>query len=304
MRTMYVPFIDLRPDFELFAKLDDVYLSVIDSGTYIRGRFVVEFEEAWASYVGTEYCVGVGSGTEALHLLLRRYSKETIHVPRNSKPTLDALLKFGYTIKLEDVGEDFLLHSSSGRVSVPVHLYGNPVDMNNFTDGVVIEDACQAHGSVWNGRKCGSVGIAAAWSFYPTKNLGAYGDAGAITTNNESIAEEVRLLGRMDPLQAAFLTVKLPYLDSWNSVRKEIAYTYLEKLHGVRKPPIFPGSNWHLFVIRHHDRSKLQARLIKEGVETVVHYLGDSEVLSLPCNPWMTTKQVEHVIRSVNKCAS
>lgn len=306
---MYIPFVDLMPRPWLMKRLDMAYQRVMYSGTYIKGNIVTSFEEMWAEYVGTKHCIGVGSGGEALRYLLG--DKIAVLVPKNSKPTIDALR--GRTrMFLREVDENTRnMNPGHGDNICAVHLYGCPADMDGFSAiDMVVEDCAQAHGAKYKGRKCGTLADAAAWSFYPTKNLGAYGDAGAITTDNDEIAQRIRCIrtARMDPLQAAFLRVKLPFLDSWNNQRREIAQRYLERLDctSVILPeyPEWAEPCWHLFVIRHPERDRLKEDLKERGVETMVHYEGDDEVLSLPCAPHLSMEQVDYVIEAVNQCAS
>lgn len=303
---MYIPFVDLKPKPWLMKRLDRAYEHVMHSGTYIKGEMVQWFEELWADYVGAKHCIGVSSGSEALRLLLPHNRRIT--VPANSKPTIDALI--GYWLSYGELDQETynLLPCRRGRICA-VHLYGCPADMDGFDADLLIEDCAQAHGAKYKGRKCGTLADAAAWSFYPTKNLGAYGDAGAITTDDDDIAARIRAIrtARMDPLQAAFLRVKLPYLDSWNNRRKEIAQRYLERLDctSVILPeyPEWAEPSWHLFVIRHPERDMLKEELKERGIETMVHYEGDGEVLSLPCAPHLSMEQVDCVIEAVNQCA-
>ena len=302
---MYIPFVDLKPHAWLMRRLDRAYEHVMYSGVYIKGDVVREFEELWAEYIGTKHCIAVGSGSEALRYLLPR--DRSVIVPANSKPTIDALA--GRKMRIHPTRHN--LEPCKGDVICAVHLYGCPADMDSMSAKMLlIEDCAQAHGAKYKGRKCGTLADAAAWSFYPTKNLGAYGDAGAITTDNDEIAARIRAIrtARMDPLQAAFLRVKLPFLDSWNRKRKEIAQRYLERLDctSVILPeyPEWAEPSWHLFVIRHPERDRLKAELKERGIETMVHYEGDGEVLSLPCAQHLTMEQVDYVIEAVNQCAS
>lgn len=306
---MYIKFVDLKPSPWLMKRLDRAYEHVMYSGAYIKGEVVKSFEEMWADYVGTKHCIGVGSGSDALRYLVPRDVK--IVVPINSKPTIDALAdRELFVSDFIDWETTYNLKPAVANAICPVHLYGCPADMDRFHADLLIEDCAQAHGAKYKGRKCGTLAHAAAWSFYPTKNLGAYGDAGAITTDSDEIAARIRSIrtARIDPLQAAFLRIKLPYLDSYNNKRKEIAQMYLEGLDctSVDLPeyPEWAEPSWHLFVIRHPERDTLKERLQERGIETMVHYPGDSEVLSLPCAPHLTDEQVQYVIEAVNQCAS
>ena len=306
---MYIPFVDLQPKPWLMKRLDRAYEHVMFTGRYIGGGVVHAFEEEWANYVGTKHCIGVGSGSDALRLLCP-VNKMAI-VPRNSQPTIDALSGYRALYISDNIDEQtYNLRPHHGGPACVVHLYGCPADIDEFTGYPIIEDCAQAHGAKYKGRKCGTLADAAAWSFYPTKNLGAYGDAGAITTDNDEIAARIRATrgARIDPLQAAFLRVKLPFLDSWNNRRKEIAQRYLENLDATSvilpEYPEWAEPCWHLFVIRHPDRDRLKEDLEERGIETMVHYEVDSEVLSLPCAPHLNNEQVDYVIEAVNQCAS
>ena len=305
---MYIPFVDLKPKPWLMKRLDHAYDYVMYSGVYIKGEVVTDFEEKWAEYIGTKHCIGVGSGSDALRYLVPRAMQITI--PDNSKPTLWALREREYFLSEYIDRKTMNLKPFVGDAICVVHLYGCPADIGGFSGGYIIEDCAQAHGAKYKGCMCGSLADAAAWSFYPTKNLGAYGDAGAITTDSDEIAARVRGIrtARMDPLQAAFLRVKLPFLKSWNEKRKEIAQRYLERLDctSVILPeyPEWADPCWHLFVIRHPERDRLKEELKERGIETMVHYEGDSEVLSLPCAPHLSMEQVDYVIEVVNQCAS
>ena len=307
--TMYIPFVDLVPDKELRPKLEWAYQFVMASGQFIGGDVVSAFEEEWAGYVGAKHCIGVGSGSDALRYLVPNEGKGITLVPWNSRPTIDALKGYNSLHFRSIDAETRNMKPCRGGVVVAVHLYGCPADIDGFDAHLLIEDCAQAHGAKYKGKMCGTLADAAAWSFYPTKNLGAYGDAGAITTDNDKIAHQIRKIrgARMDPLQAAFLRVKLPYLDKWNERRREIAQRYLEGLDctAVDLPeyPEWAQPSWHLFVIRHPERDRLKQQLEERGIETMVHYPGDREVLSLPCAPHLTDAQVGRVIEEVNRCA-
>lgn len=359
---MEIPFLDLKsPYLELKEQLDSAYQSVMESGWYILGEEVNSFEAEFADYCGVKHCIGVGNGLEALHLILRacgiRPGDEVI-VPANTYiATWLAVSYAGATpVPIEphpgtyNMDPDKVESAITARTKalLPVHLYGQPADMDPILEiGVryglkVIEDAAQAHGAILNGRKAGALGHAAGWSFYPGKNLGAFGDAGAVTTNDSDLADRIRLLrnygsrtkyanevkgfnSRLDPLQAAFLRVKLNYLDSWNARRKKLAQNYLEHLKmlpGIILPKSHPGSDpsWHLFVIRHNQRDKLQAFLVEKQIGTLIHYptpphlseayleMGlrrgsfpiteelSSSVLSLPMGPHLSESHQEIII--------
>jgi dTDP-4-amino-4,6-dideoxygalactose transaminase len=308
-----IQFLDLRETYiEIKDELDAAYRRVMDSGWYILGREVKAFEEEFAAYCGTRHSVGVGNGLEALQLILSAYGIGAGHeviVPANTYvATWLAVSNTGATpVAVEPVEGTYNLDperieakiTSRTRAILPVHLYGQPADMDPINEiarrrGLkVIEDAAQAHGSRCGDRLAGALGDAAGWSFYPTKNLGAYGDAGAVTTDDDDLAERVRLLrnygskqkyyneekginSRLDELQAALLRVRLKHLDEWNSRRSSIARIYLDGLKGTGLflPVIAHGSEpaWHLFVVRCKQRDRFQQHLKSAGVSTLVHY--------------------------------
>jgi dTDP-4-amino-4,6-dideoxygalactose transaminase len=308
-----IPFLDLKtPHIELRRQLEEAFNRVMDSGWYILGNEVKEFEREFSAYCGVEHCVGVGNGLEALHLVLRAFGigeGDEVIVPSNTYiATWLAASQVG--AKPIPVEPDERTHNidpqriesaitSRTRAIIAVHLYGQPADMDPINSialkyGLkVIEDAAQAHGARYKGRVVGSLGDAAGFSFYPGKNLGALGDGGAVTTNDPALAEKIRVLGnygsrikyhnevqgynsRLDELQAAFLRVKLKFLDEWNDRRKVIAAEYLKHLDAERfvlpYVPAWADPAWHLFVVRHEARDQLQRWLADNGVGTMIHY--------------------------------
>jgi dTDP-4-amino-4,6-dideoxygalactose transaminase len=309
-----VPFLSLREAYEeLREPLEAASHRVLASGWYVLGEEVEAFEQAWAAHVGADHCVGVGNGLDALHLTLRALDVGPGHeviVPSHTFiATWLAVTYAGATpVPVEVNPATFNLDAAKveaaitprTRALVPVHLYGQPADLDPILEiadrrGLfVIEDAAQAHGARYRGRPVGSLGRAAAWSFYPGKNLGALGDAGAITTNDVALAARLRALrsygavrkyvhdepgfnSRLDPLQAALLGVKLGHLDAWNQRRRAIAARYAEglaDLPGLVLPAVAPGSDpvWHLYVVRHPARDLLQQRLTAAGIGTLIHY--------------------------------
>jgi dTDP-4-amino-4,6-dideoxygalactose transaminase len=311
---MKVPFSDLRAGYlELKPELDKTFLQVMDSGWYILGQEVETFEQAYADYCGVRYCVGVGNGLEALHLALAGWCigpGDEVIVPSNTYiATWLAVSRVGARpVPVEPVMGTCNMDpnriekaiTKNTKAILPVHLYGLPADMDAINaiavqNGLkVLEDAAQSHGALYHGRMTGSLGDAAGVSFYPTKNLGAFADAGAVLTNDPDLADRVRLLrnygsrvkydneikgenSRLDTLQAAFLKVKLEHLAEWNRRRQEIARTYLEGLAdcpGLVLPANDSISNpcWHLFTIRHRRRDELRAWLKEQGIDTMIHY--------------------------------
>lgn len=309
-----IKFLDLQATYqEIKPDLDQAYKRVMGSGWYIMGQELEAFEAEFATYCGTKYCVGVGNGLEALQLLLKAYDVgpgDEVIVPSNTYiATWLAVSYVGATpVPVEPLLETCNINpgliekaiTPKTKAIIPVHLYGQPVDMDpimNIAEQynlVVIEDAAQAHGALYKGRKVGSLGHAAGFSFYPGKNLGAFGDGGAITINDPLVAEKVKVLrnygshkkyyndvkgvnSRLDELQAAFLRVKLAKLDEWNNRRKVLAEAYLEKLNGIKNlvlpsVPEWADPVWHLFVVRSQQRAELQAKLEKAEIQTMVHY--------------------------------
>jgi dTDP-4-amino-4,6-dideoxygalactose transaminase len=311
---MIVPFLDLKAAYqELKSQLDGAYQHVMASGWYILDQEVEDFEKEFAHYCGTKYCIGVGSGLDALHLILRGYGMgpgDEVILPSHTfiatwlavsysgaTPVPVEPHKHTYNINPAQI-EDTI--TSRTRAIIPVHLYGQPADMDPIIDIArrhnlkVIEDAAQAHGARYKERTTGSLGDAACFSFYPAKNLGSFGDAGAIVTNDSRLANKVRMLrnygsadkyvhdikgfnSRLDSLQAAFLRVKLKHLDEWNDRRRQVAEFYLEALADFTKLtlPVVPGwaePVWHQFVVRHSLRDELTKHLTDDGIDTLIHY--------------------------------
>lgn len=310
---MKIPFLELKAAYaELKEELDAAYRRVAESGWYILGSEVGAFENEYASFCETNYCVGVASGLDALHLALRALGVgpgDEVIVPSNTYvATWLAVGQCGatpvpvepaeYTYNI-DPGRIEPVITPRTKVILPVHLYGQPSDMEPILQiarkyGLrVLEDAAQAHGARYKDRRIGSHGDAVAWSFYPGKNLGAMGDGGAVTTNDPDIADRLRVLrnygsrvkyineiqgfnSRLDPIQAAVLRVKLKYLDEWNDRRRKIAQTYSASLDetGLLLPvvPAWANPVWHLYVVRCPMRDVLHQRLKEAGIETLIHY--------------------------------
>lgn len=308
-----VPFLDLKADLEpLRRELDAAQARVLDRGNLILGPEVEAFEAEFAAYVGANYCVGVGNGFDALRLSLLGAdlnAGDDVIVPSNTYiATWLAISAIGaHPVPVEPDPATFNIDPSligaaiteRTKAVLPVHLYGHPVDMDPVIEIAgeyqlaTIDDCAQAHGARYKTRLIGSLCDASAWSFYPTKNLGALGDGGAITTDDAALAERLRRLrnygsaargtndeigwnSRLDEIQAAFLRVKLKHLDENNRRRAEIAAFYLSALDGlpVKLPSIAAWADpaWHLFVIRAEDRDGLRGRLADRGVETFIHY--------------------------------
>lgn len=308
-----VAFLDLgRENAPYSVQLNEAAASVIQRGWFILGAEVEAFEQEFADYVGARFCVGVGNGLDALALALRAWGigvGDEVIVPANTYvATWVAVTGCGATvIPVEPDSTSMNIDVESVRAAItprtaavlPVHLYGRPVDMQPIMDLAgeydirVLEDAAQAHGATVSGRKVGAIGHATAWSFYPTKNLGALGDGGAVTTDDPETASALRALrnygtttkyvsdrigtnSRLDEVQAAFLRVKLPHLDQSIERRGAIARRYTEELadSALRLPEAPPESRhvWHLYVVRHPAREELRLALARRGIETVVHY--------------------------------
>lgn len=313
-----IPFQDLPLQIRnLRAELDPAIDAVLRHGQFILGPEVVAFESAWAKYCGTSDAIGVGSGTDALQLLLRSLGigpgDEVITVANTFIATAEAISYAGATPVLVDCDlEHYLIDPAAvaaaitprTRAIIPVHLYGQPANWSALSaiaqkHGLaLIEDAAQAHGATLiDGRPCGSLGAGAAFSFYPGKNLGAFGDGGAATTSDAAVARQIRLLrnwgsvvkyhheiqgynSRLDTVQAAILSVKLKHLSHWNDCRRAVAKRYRELLAdvpGVIMPAPAPWTGkhvYHLFVVRliEHDRDTVVRSLGERGVQCIVHY--------------------------------
>lgn len=338
---MTIPFLDLKAAYiELKDELDDSCSRVMNSGWYILGAEVDAFESEFAAYCGVRHCVGVGNGLDALHLILRGYGigeGNEVIVPSNTYIATWLAVSFAGAIPIpvepspqtHNIAPENIeaAITESTKAIMPVHLYGQPAEMDAINEIArrynlkVIEDAAQAHGARYKNRRAGSLGDAAGFSFYPGKNLGAFGDAGAVTTNDENLAKAIRLLrnygsrvkyhhqvkgynSRLDPLQAAFLRVKLKYLDEWNLRRTQIAKLYLERLAalpGVVLPfaSDWIESAWHLFVVVSSQRDLLQKHLEHHQVGTLIHYpipphlseaYREMKTLSLPISKEMAQK--------------
>lgn len=309
-----IPFLSLEAQHNLInGRVREVLTKSFEGNWFILGDSLKAFEEEYARFTGVRYCLGVGNGYDALYISLRACGIGPGHevlVPANTYiATWLSISRTGATIvPVEPDPRTFTLDvhdlanklTSRSRAIVPVHLYGHPCDMTAIetlaraNELVIVEDNAQAHGATWNGRRTGSFGDVNATSFYPTKNLGALGDGGAITTNNEQAAVFVRryrnygfsskdycedqgVNSRLDELQAAVLRVKLPYLPQWNEERRKIASTYEVLLGGVGDL-ILPGMRpeayhvFHLYVVRTARRDKLREYLKASGVDTMVHY--------------------------------
>jgi dTDP-4-amino-4,6-dideoxygalactose transaminase len=311
--NMNIPVFDLKRQYEnLKTEIDNAFKSVLENGIFVLGENVKRFEEEFAEYLGAGFAVGVGSGTEALHLSLKAcdigYGDEVITVPNTAVPTISAISFAGakpvfvditpdtYTMDLRKVEERI---TDKTKAILPVHLYGHSTEMEQIMklakahDLRVIEDACQAHGAKYNSKNAGTIGDMGCFSFYPTKNLGAYGDGGMVVTNNEELYKKLIMLrnygevkkftskiegfnSRLDEIQSAVLRVKLKYLDEWTNKRREIATMYHQLLYNsnVQLPCERQWAKhvYHLFVIRVNKRDALKDYLHERGVGTQIHY--------------------------------
>lgn len=310
---MKVPFLDLGATYrELKDEIDAAVARVLDSGWYILGEEVDAFENEFASYCGAKNTIGVANGLDALVLSLRAVgvgSGDEVIVPSNTFiASWLAISAVGavsvpvepdpHTFNMDEAGLEKAL-SPRTKAIMPVHLYGQPADLDPIlkfarANGLaVVEDAAQAHGAEYKKKRIGGHGDIACWSFYPGKNLGAFGDGGAVTTNDNDLAERVRLLrnygsqekylhvekgvnSRLDTMQAAILRVKLRNLDEWNNRRRNIAKTYLKALSKsdlcLPVVPQWANPVWHLFVVQSDERDALQQRLSSAGIATLIHY--------------------------------
>jgi dTDP-4-amino-4,6-dideoxygalactose transaminase len=359
-----VPFIDLgRAHEPLQAELAATFDQIARSGAFTLAAELEEFEQAFAAYCGAAHCVGMSDGTEALRFALVALEagpgREVVTVPSTFIATLEAIAATGAKPVLVDIDpatrcmDPSALAEAIGPATaavVPVHLYGRPAPMEEILaacDGVpVLEDAAQAHGARIDGRRTGTLGTAAAFSFYPTKNLGALGDAGAVVTDDAEVAAALRSLrhhghapgdandhvrvgatSRLDNLQAALLSVKLPHLDAWNEQRREAAARYREALAGLplSLPPEDPAGGdqvFHLFAVEVDDRDRVRDSLRQAGVGAAVHYprpahlnpawseLGSQgdfpaaerlaeRTLSLPMFPGITAEEIDRVAEAL-----
>ncbi len=308
-----VPFLQLKQTYEeLRDELDQAYQRVMDSGWFVLGQEVEAFEAEFADYVGAAACVGVGNGLDSLRLALAAADVGPGHeviVPANTFiATWLAVSAAGARPVPVDAREaDFNMDlaaveaavTARTRAIIPVHMYGLPAPMVELRaladrhDLLLVDDAAQAHGALLDGKPPGVHAHASCFSFYPAKNLGAFGDGGAVATSDESLAAAARMVAnygsaqkyvhlrdginsRLDELQAAFLRVKLTRLDEWNTRRRDLAAVYLEELAGLdlRLPPVPRDATpaWHLFVVQADDRDGLQRHLLQRGVQTQIHY--------------------------------
>jgi dTDP-4-amino-4,6-dideoxygalactose transaminase len=313
MANIKVPYLDLRAQYRsIKPEIDQAVARVLDSCQFVLGPEVAEFEQEFASYCGTTECVAMNSGTSALHLALLAAGvgpgDEVITVPFTFVASVATILYAGAKPVLTDIEpRTFNMNpaaleaaiSQRTKAIVPVHLYGHPAEMDPILEVarkhklVVIEDAAQAHGARYKGRSAGSIGDIGCFSFYPAKNLGAYGEGGAVTTSNPEYARTIRMLRdwgqdrkyhhllhgynyRMEGFQGAILRVKLRHLERWTEARRAIVKTYNERLAGadVVRPSEMAWARhvYHLYTLRPDNRDALQAALLNDGIQTGIHY--------------------------------
>ncbi|MGH7786140.1 MAG: DegT/DnrJ/EryC1/StrS family aminotransferase [Candidatus Binatia bacterium] len=315
---MRIPVLDLAAEYaSLRAEIDAALARIVDHTAFVGGAEVQAFEREFAAYLGAGHAHGVANGTDALELALEALDvgpgDAVLTVPFTFAAPLEAIVRRGATPVLVDIDEHFTLDVDAAaqvlrqrpiKAIVAVHLYGQPADLDRLLPlarahgAALIEDAAQAHGA-WctvggTRRRAGTIGDVGCFSFYPTKNLGAMGDAGAVTTNRDDLAERLRLLAnhggraryehviangrnsRLDALHAAVLRIKLPHLDAWNTARRARAAQYAAALHGLplRLPSARPGSEavYHQYAVRSPQRDRLAARLAERGIGTAIHY--------------------------------
>jgi dTDP-4-amino-4,6-dideoxygalactose transaminase len=311
--SIRVPYLDLRAQYQsIKPEIDGAIAGVLDSGQFVLGSEVTEFEREFADYCGTSHCIALNSGTSALHLALLAAGigpdDEVITVPFTFVASVAAIAYSGARPVLVDIDpQSFTMDVSAIEAAITprtkailvVHLYGQPADMDPIMDIarrhglVVIEDAAQAHGAKYKGRLVGSIGDMACFSFYPGKNLGAYGEGGAVTTGNPEYARSIRMLRdwgqdakyhhvlrgfnyRMEAFQGAILRVKLRHLERWTEARRALAGKYNELLgdSGVERPKEMSWARhvYHVYTLRSQDRESLRAALQEDGIQTGVHY--------------------------------
>ena len=311
---MPVPFLDLKAQYRSIKKeVDPAIQDILNSCAFALGPAVERFEKAFADYCGSKHCIAVGNGTSAIELILMAHGigpgDEVITVTNSFFASAEAISLIGATPVLVDCREDDALIDTTKieaaittktKAILPVHLYGQCADMDEVKKIaakhklLVIEDACQAHGSGYKGKRAGSLGDAAAFSFYPGKNLGAYGEGGGITTDDDAIAKKIRMLRdhgmaekykhavvgrneRLDGIQGAVLGVKQAHIESWNTARRTHAALYRELLKDNPTIKLFATHedrvhNYHLFVVRVQHRDTVQAKLKDRGIQSGIHY--------------------------------
>lgn len=364
---MSIPFVDLKTQYQsIKPEIDSAIASVIEDTAFVRGKYVAEFENAYAEKYGIKHCISVANGTDAIYITLKALGvglgDEVITVANSWISTSETITQTGAKVVFVDIEPDYFTIdvskieekiTSKTKAIIPVHLYGQPAkidaikkicDAHNL---YLIEDCAQAHFATYKGQNVGTFGTAGTFSFYPGKNLGAYGDAGAIITNDDELADKMRMFAnhgslkkhehqieginsRMDGLQAAILSAKLPYIIKWNEKRYQNALIYNELLADIEEiiiPKIRTNAThiFHLYVIRTNNRDELQKHLNKQGIDTAIHYptalpfmeaynyLGhkpedfpvafkyQDEILSLPMYPELSPSAISYITKQIEK---
>ena len=364
---MNIPFVDLKSQYlSIKDQIDSAIQSVVSETAFIGGKFVTKFEIEFAQLYGMKHCISVANGTDSLYIIMKMLgikngdevitsayswisSSETIS-QAGAKPVFVDIHEDYYTIDENQIEKYITPHT---KAIIPVHIHGQVCNMNKIIEIAqkynlfIIEDCAQSHFSEYKGSRAGTMGIASSFSFYPGKNLGAYGDAGCILTNDDELADKFRMYAnhgalkkhqhqieginsRMDGLQAAVLSAKLPYIISWTKERRRCAKTYLQLLNGnkyVKCPTIRENSehSFHLFLIQVDKREELQFFLKANGIETVIHYpkalvnlkcyeylnlnsdnypkatIIESKILSLPIYPELTDDMIGFIVGKINE---
>ena len=357
-----MPFNDLkRENAAVGEQVSQAIQKVLESGWYVLGQENEQFEKEFAKYIGAKFGVGLNSGSDALYLAVKALGisagDEVITVSHTMISTVDAITRNGARPIFADIEpETYIIDVSKieakitdkTRAIIPVHLYGHAAEMGAIMEIAdknnlyVIEDACQAHGAEYKHAKVGGIGHVGCFSFYPTKNLGAYGDGGMVVTNDEELANKLKKMrnygqskkyyhdfvgvnSRLDEVQAAILRIKLRYLDDWNERRRNLAKLYSDLLKNTEViTPIekeYAKHVYHLYVVRHKERDKLQQYLLNHGIQTLIHYPIPvhmqkayktfdklpvtekicNEILSLPTYPWLKENEVRLISENIMK---
>jgi len=360
-----IPFVDLKAQYlSIKSEIDAAIQNVISETAFIKGKYVQKFEEEYADAYGVKHCISCANGTDAIYITLKALGigqgDEIITVSNTWISTSETITQTGAKPIFVDIHPDYFTIDVSKieekittktKAIMPVHLFGQPAEMDVIVDICkrynlfLVEDCAQAHFAEWKGKRVGTMGIAGTFSFFPGKNLGAYGDAGAIVSNDDEFAIQARMFSnhgalkkhhheleginsRMDGLQAAILSVKLPSIQEWSQKRLEHAKTYkklLKDCNNIETPKIHPDVKhvFHLYVIRTKERSNLQSHLKENGIATGIHYptplpflkaydyLGynpedfpvaykfKDEILSLPLFPELNETQIEYIISAI-----
>ena len=358
---MKVQFVDLKAQYlSIKDEIDSAIQNVINDTAFIKGKYVQQFEEEYAESYGVKHCISCANGTDAIYITLKALGiglgDEVITVANSWISTSETITQTGATPVFVDIEPDYYNIDVSKieekikpqtKAIIPVHLFGQPAEMKAILDIckrhnlLLIEDCAQAHFAEWKGQKVGTMGVAGTFSFFPGKNLGAYGDAGAIISNNDEFAQKARMFAnhgslikhkhefeginsRMDGIQAAILSVKLPYINDWNQKRLQNALLYNELLadvEDIKIPKIRPNAShiFHLYVIRTQQRNELQTHLKDRGISSGIHYptplpflkaydyLGykpedfpvaysyKDKIISLPMYPELTKEQISYI---------